>query len=294
MGSVAGGPGAPWPWILSKGAGSTYNHYSALEALGGKWSYNWHHQPPSGEPWGIEIVPMIWSPSSIGKAIGGNSEWLMGFNEPGQGGQADITPIEGARAWRALENAYPDEKLVSPSCLDMRWLGEWYQRYIQLYHTPPRMDAIGVHWYFGGTYSLEGALASFKGQMVRADHYAASWKVPEVWVTEFALYPCWAKTGGMADAVTFLIEAHNWLAVQPRISRSAWFQVDWKNDGSEDDWAPDPALGCYAGLVDYYTAEVTPLGGAFRTIHPPQDVNRDGKIDILDMVQVGSRYGANT
>jgi hypothetical protein len=65
------------------------------QALGVSWLWNWQTDPPVFE--GIESVPCVWSAAFIGRPLGGNSEWVIGFNEPDQWDQANLTPEAGAR-----------------------------------------------------------------------------------------------------------------------------------------------------------------------------------------------------
>lgn len=233
---------APKPALLL-GAGDTYNRPDARALLGLGWWYNWG---PNGG------VPMIWNASQIGREITPD-RWLMGFNEPDQAGQADMTPLEGATAWRELEEAYPDRSLVSPGVSRLGWLEEWRQAYIDTYGEPPRVDALGFHCY--GAFNAAAAFETCKAQTRNAVALAGRWGVDEVWLTEFAMVPCW---NGMDDSIAFLRSMLDWLSTQPKVSRAAWFQTTYRGDES---WAFGP--DCNTSLVDYDTGELTPLGAAW-------------------------------
>ena len=61
-----------------------------VAALNVSWILQWGTRPQLFP--GIESVPMIWDARSIGQPLGGNSAWLLGFNETDLWDQAKMTP----------------------------------------------------------------------------------------------------------------------------------------------------------------------------------------------------------
>lgn len=183
---------------------------ATCQALGCAWCYSWGPEP-GGTP-DAETVPMLWGANDVGKALGGNSPWLLGFNEPDVATQANITPDAAAGLWRAIEARYPDKKLVAPapSMEGVNWLPEFRAAYITRYDAAPRLDALAFHCYWRLDYCLA------VGQQVLA--WAEAWGVPEVWATEFAFVPAW-NANAEADARAFMA----WLRAQPRITHIAPF-----------------------------------------------------------------------
>jgi len=114
---------------------------------GASWAYNWRAQPWMAE--GIESVPMIWGAQQMGQAIGGNSTYLLGFNEPDLARQANISPEAAAVLWRQIERDYPDRLLVAPvpSQEAPEWIDTLYRTYISIYGEKPRFDALAAHLY---------------------------------------------------------------------------------------------------------------------------------------------------
>jgi hypothetical protein len=209
----------------------------------------------------------------------------MGFNEPEMSGQANLTPAQGATAWMLVETTYPERKLVSPSVLDLQWLIDWRAAYYAAYGRDPRVDAIGVHWY----YQNDGdPLRSLQRQVEKAELLAQQWGVSEIWLTEWALYPCWGF-----DTPGFLLQAVEWLKTRPLLKRAFWFQVYMS--GSEP-WAPGPE--CDSSLVTEDDV-LTAIGQAFKSMVSLRwdaqselaDINKDGKVDILDLSTVAARFG---
>jgi len=263
-----------------RGAGDTYNRPDIRRAAGVQCWYDWSPTP------GGDGIPMIYNATQIGAALSGDGTWLLGFNEPDVPGQADMSPDAGAAAWHRLMESYPDRRLVSPSALELTWLARWYEIYRRIYGKPPRMDALGVHWY----YEANGdPLVSFLAQVHRAVELARASEVPEVWLTEFALYPSWRF-----NSAAFLKAAYALLDTMPLVTRAFWYQAFWWNDGRESERRWAPPHDCYSGLA-LADGTLTEIGRAFAGQLPDwdhrADVNQDGVVDILDLTIVGANYG---
>lgn len=183
---------------------------ATCQALGCAWCYSWGPEP-GGTP-DAETVPMLWGANDVGKALGGNSPWLLGFNEPDLSNQANLTPEQAAALWRQVETLYPGRKLVSPapSHFDVAWLGRFRDAYAVAYGVWPRLDALAFHCYW----SADECIAI--GEQFVA--WAAAWGVPEVWCTEFAFVPAWAADAE-ADARRFVA----WAEAEPTVTRYAPF-----------------------------------------------------------------------
>jgi hypothetical protein len=195
--------------------------------LGVSWIWNWGPTPPLFP--GVESVPNIWSAASIGHPLGGNSEWLLGFNEPDQADQANVSPEMAARQWAELERTYPDRKLTSPQVVkwDRRWLEEWYAAYqAQNGGRAPRLDALAIHTYWGND------ITAYQEQVRYYMALAQRWGVKEVWVTEFTLAPGLDRT--VRETVDDLRAYVAWLDAQPMVTRYA----PWTNRVECTDWPP--------------------------------------------------------
>lgn len=156
----------------------------SMTAFGGAWCYSWCPDP--GAPAGYEAVPMIWGASDVRQPVGGNSAWLMGFNEPDLTGQANLSPEAAARLWRDVERRHPDRKLVAPapSHLHPEWLPQFRAAYRQLWGAAPRLDALALHCYLQRAEECLWQLGRFEAW---AREWAPAGQPPlEVWVTEFA------------------------------------------------------------------------------------------------------------
>jgi hypothetical protein len=198
---------------------------SSCAAFGCSWCYSW--VPDPGTRPGVESVPMIWGRKDLGKPLGGNSKWLMGFNEPDLRGQSDLSIQEAVQLWHDLEERYPDRFLVSvaPSHLAVDWLPIWREVFIRTYGRPPRVDALAVHCYM----TADECIAMVK----RYISWAKAWGVAEVWVTEM-----------MQTSAAAARKFADWLTLEPMVTRFAPYVS--RQDCSDDTWncalSGDPSL----------------------------------------------------
>jgi hypothetical protein len=180
---------------------------SELDALGADWLYDWSNIPPVFE--GVESVPMLWPALMVNgqcPTLGGNSSWLLGFNEPELMG---MTPHDGAILWHQLEGCYPGMRYVSPATVtDHGWLAAMRDEHMALYGHYPQWDALAFHVYAFDRTLYENAVDA----LATMTAYADSWGIDELWVTEFA-------TTDIQDMQRTLLLFEGY----PRIKRVAWF-----------------------------------------------------------------------
>ncbi len=220
------------------------------QVLGASWLYDWSPAPPVDE-W-IESVPMIGHAGVVDAALGGNSQWILGFNEPDLTVQSNISPERAGVLWREIERLYPGRKLVSPAVIDPLWLDHMRNDYISYYGTAPRFDAIAWHCY---EWNAAGCIALGE----RFLRLAELWGVPEVWVTEFVFVR--AHTADPErEARTFVA----WLERQPLIKRYSPF-ANWSERGS---WYwPDTRAEADPSLFTGPTSTLlTEVGGWYRPL----------------------------
>lgn len=184
-------------------------------ALGASWLYDWTLTPAGSaatlEGPGIEAVPMIGHASMVGADLGGNSQWVLGFNEPDLIVQSNIAPEQGAVLWREIEQLYPGHKLVSPAVIDPLWLDHMRNVYIGRFGVAPRFDALAWHCY---AWQAAGCIALGERFVALAE----LWGVPEVWCTEFVFVE--AHTADPErEARTFVA----WLEAEPLVTRYSPF-----------------------------------------------------------------------
>lgn len=194
---------------------------------------------------------MIWGAHDVNIPITGNSEWIMGFNEPDSGSQANLTPAQGAALWRQIEQQYPTRKLLSPASGNednSHWLVNFRSAYISAYGTPPRLDGLAAHcfrWY-------ASQCMDFTTQY---ETWANAWGVPEVWVTEFsfAVTAPSSPSRSLQEQQAFI----NWMVGQPKVTRFGWFAS--KMLGNE--WWYQSAFP--TPLIDWSTGQPTSYGNVY-------------------------------
>jgi hypothetical protein len=257
--------GAP-ALVYKKGVPLEYSaNCSVVTLMGASWQYSWSPLPQNCP--GVENVPMISVPGEISTTLGGNSQWIMGFNEPDEGWQpASMTPAQGAFWWRLIEQKYPNKKLLSPGTGSedyTHWLRDFRQAYIDQYHVAPRMDGLAAHclkWW---------ASQSINDCVTKYISWTVEWGASEVWVSEFAFAnldisspPCpvgWPPVSDQlaaAEERTFL----DWMTTQPTVTRYAWFTARIPPG--------EQIPRCFhTPLVDYNTGQPTIFGTTYITYH---------------------------
>jgi len=224
----------------------------ALQQLRAKWFYSWNHQVPANKPEGVDFVPMIWKyhgreesvidAAKAAKAAG--IKELLGFNEPDQKKQANMTVEEALAAWPVLERT--GLRLGSPGCVhpDKEWMKAFMK---EAEARKLRVDFVCVHSY-GGT--------NAESLVRRLEQVHQLYRKP-IWITEFAVGDWKAETVAenrfKADAVFRFMEQ-----VLPKldrldfVERYAWFSAKPDNK----------ALGTSA-LLDA-EGKLTRLGECYR------------------------------
>lgn len=264
------------------GVGATYNQCAYMPLVGAKWYYNWGISPPLCS--GVEAVPMIHRAADAGKAVGGNSTWILWFNEPELTGQNNyITPEQAAQLWNANIDFYVGKKHVSPAVTDLSWLS----RFLVL--VPQKPNALAVHYY--AWRDLDAEIARTKEFLRQTVALAQTHSISEVWLTEWAGLHGWmGQDAALEYERRMLIEV---LPSFPQITHEAWFQLSYRGD---EEWAF--GVDCNTSLIDYNTGQLTPFGQVYKDVVAPTpswddraDVNQDGIIDIFDIVRVGAHFG---
>jgi Glycosyl hydrolase catalytic core len=125
---------------------------SILARVHPAWAYDWSWEAPSPAP-GIEWVPMVWGPRSVTAASiralsadhrASRARFLLGFNEPDSGGQANITPQQAATLWPRLESTGLRLGSPAPAVPDDGWLA----RFMSIARARRlRVDFIALHFY---------------------------------------------------------------------------------------------------------------------------------------------------
>ena len=196
-----------------------------VRKVGASWTCTYSPEPancsiPTQGGIYVESVPMIRDASQMQDHVGGNSEWILGFNEPdgvepyGSGIQAD----DAAALWQQIEAWFPSKRLVAPSPSSAavwdsaNWVHDFRASFLSANGRNPRLDALNVHIYFDCAAMGIGAVSG-------AIEHAQEWGIPEVWVTEMGMPWTPPTTETLAQMRQFM----NWLNMEPMVTRYAWF-----------------------------------------------------------------------
>lgn len=208
-----------------RGIAYGYHSEADLSALapGVSWWYNWTVPPDEGvrddyQDIGVEFVPMLWGAGSLEQdpEIPAGARYLLAFNEPNFGAQADLTPQEAAALWPQVE-AVADAhglEIVSPA---LNYCGgscnktdpfEWFDEFFAA--CPGcRVDHLAVHWYA----CHKDALSGYIEQMKRYER--------PIWLTEFS---CLDQADvSVPVQKQYMQDALAYLEAEPAVVRYAWF-----------------------------------------------------------------------
>jgi hypothetical protein len=194
-----------------KGFGLGERHgYGAehLKALNVSWYYNWGAD--SAVKAEVPFVPMIFSDKKLKAKTSGNI--VLGFNEPDNDKQANLTAKEALAHWPAV--AAKASMVGGPAMAGNPLKSEWLEEFMK---GKPKVTFITVHWYKG---------VDAKHFIKDLEEIHAKFGRP-VWVTEFA--PQTAASSQKdpdkftpAQVAQFIADTTRWMDGTPWVQRYAW------------------------------------------------------------------------
>jgi hypothetical protein len=222
-----------------------------LELCDARWFYNWKSTPPENIPAGVEFVPMVWSkvredslPQLRAELRQNKLKTLLGYNEPDQTKQGNVTVEEALEQWPKLMEL--GVRLGSPAGVhpDRDWMKAFMKGVVE---RQLRVDFVTVHSYGGPSAdALMKRLAAVHEMFGRP-----------LWITEFAVGDWNAKSRAEnkyrpEQIVEFVRDVLPRLDACEFVERYAWFPA-------KPDSAP---LGPCALFNEDGT--LTPVGEAYR------------------------------
>jgi len=204
--------------------GAAYNDASTISVLSnsGKvpWAYNWWSSPGGRMPSGVEYVSMLWGQKAFGNwatdieaALSSGTTHIMGFNEPDEPSQSNLSPTDAVNYYKQYITPYKDRaSLGSPGVTNgANGMGlDWLSSFLSTCGGSCGLSFLTIHWY------ADASLVDyFKQHVTQAIALANQHNIAEVWITEFG------TTGG--DASAFLGEVLPWLDSQSGVGRYAYF-----------------------------------------------------------------------
>lgn len=183
---------------LSGKRGLAYNDAALANLLAAScptcsWGYNWD-AAAHGLDSKLSFVPMLWNDdasrtsawdANVQTALSAGAKAIFSFNEPDNGGQANMLPARAAASHVRYLNKYAGKALVgSPAISNSGLAGEgiqWLKSFMSACASqsePCHVDFCNVHWYSEAQYAS-----------TLFDHLAAAHEVcggKPIWLTEFA------------------------------------------------------------------------------------------------------------
>ena len=260
-----------------KGVGAWYFPHvdKAIAEINVSWFYTWEpHTRQITQPDRVEFVPMIWGETFVEpeqlELAKKNGSVLLGFNEPDQPDQANMTVQQALNLWPQLMST--GMRLGSPAtAADPSLPGSWLEQFMDGATTRGyRVDFVCVHWY-GAEFDVDRAVNRLKN-FLQAVH--DKFQLP-IWLTEYSLirwnnpptYPSWEQQA------EFALKSIEMLETLPFVERYAWFCLPpWMKYGSDrtslysQDGHLTPAGIAYQKGPTSASADVNPLD-----IEPPDE-----------------------
>lgn len=224
--------------------GYTIDGWKRIQSLNPEWWYNWNSKRTDGvgdNYLSSKFVPMLWGNSDdrLGRleadlASCNMPTRVLGFNEPDNEGQANMTTGEARTAWRALEKAAAVEnlKIGSPVTVgpDAWWMNRFMIDATELENPDLKIDFVACHIYQNpdvGTF------------LDKIDALHDRWGKP-VWVTETAVSANFKETPsgiGTAKSTKYTRAQVNQYITDlwPELQKRPWLErFAWKTRNVND------------------------------------------------------------
>ena len=153
-----------------------------ISAVGLRRYYTWS---PDGFQSNLEFVPMLWGPtqtddwdSNINHTIQElNVTHALGFNEPQESSQSNLSPSDGASLWKQYMEPLKAQGITlgSPAPSSAPSGKTWIQQWLDACDGGCTVDFIALHWYDINSTAFMEYLQDFHTTFQRP-----------IWVTEWA------------------------------------------------------------------------------------------------------------
>ena len=206
---------------------------TARTNLGVSWYYNWEQTadaPCSSPSIGGEYVPMIWGhtgaeqstsgiTSAIASMVSRGNTTVLGFNEPDNTGQSDLSVATAISLWPAFNN--PSIRIGSPATQANTTGVAWFTDFNNQVNadTSLRVDFIAIHWYGWNAGSCDANASTLASYIKQIEALPGN---RPIWLTE------WGCLNGSDNGSATTTQAHiagavAMFAQHPRLERYAWY-----------------------------------------------------------------------
>ena len=191
------------------------------------WYYDWSPRPAAGIAFpGVQFVPMIWGMNNLNAADllaakASGADTLLGFNEPNEKTQSNMTVQQALDAWPQLEALNMRLGSPAPGTGDDVKPDGWLAQFMAGARAAGyRVDFICIHPYQSSFDPDQATKDLIREVTTVHDMY----HLP-IWVTEYAMAN-WKTPPQTPDAVTqakFATESAQALEALPFVERYAWY-----------------------------------------------------------------------
>jgi hypothetical protein len=229
-----------------------------MQHLGVSWYYNWKQTPTSGcASTGIPFVPMVWGHtgseqsasgimSSVSSFVSKGYGYVLGFNEPDNSTQSNITDATAVALWPSFNNTAI--QLGTPATQANSTGQTWFKSFMGSVNgsTTLHADFIAIHWYGWNAGSCDAAASQFESYIKYAEGFSGN---RPIWVTEWG-----CLNDSAPDTQTVLSFYQGALAVfakHPRVARYSWYPWSTNNELVNSDGTLTTLGNAYAAAPAY-------------------------------------------
>jgi len=249
----AGSGGVPF-----KGFAGDPTACADMQHLGVSWYYNWKQTPTSGcASTGVPFVPMVWGHtgseqsasgimSAVSSFVSKGYGAVLGFNEPDNSTQSNITVATAVSLWPSFNNSAI--QLGTPATQANSTGQTWFTSFMGSVNgsTTLHADFIAIHWYGWNAGSCDAAASQFESYLKYAEGFSGN---RPIWVTEWG-----CLNDSAPDTQTVLNFYKGALAVfakHPRVARYSWYPWSTNNELVNSDGTLTTLGDAYAAAPAY-------------------------------------------
>jgi hypothetical protein len=226
------------------------------------WYYNWMQSadaPCSSPSVGGEFVPMIWGhagaeqssagiTSAIGTMVSKGYKTVLGFNEPDNLTQSNISVATAISLWPAFNN--PSIRIGSPAAQANTTGVTWSTDFNAQVNADPsrRVDFIAIHWYGWNAGSCEANASTLEGHIRKIEALPGN---RPIWLTEWGCLNN-SDNGSAAVTLAHVTGAVAMFARHPRLERYAWYPWAGPTHALANSDGSLTALGAYYASLPAY------------------------------------------
>lgn len=187
---------------------------------GSAWMYDYNAQSPyagCSDTYLDRFTAMSWcNHNNLTVLPGTNLDYFLGFNEPNDVHECNLSPADAARDWKVIMDTFPLSQLVSPATAGdgLEWYAQFFGNCSEMYgNSDCRVSYIATHDYSCNASSTLDYI-----------HQLYSTYGKQVWLTEFACGDHNAKNP-LSDQITFMKDIVPRMDADDAVFRYAWMSA---------------------------------------------------------------------